>query len=352
MILECFKDLKFSKDDLKPRKITDLPHFALIKGAKYSGKKSLVFSILDDFAFIDMSDLRYKQEDLNNFIKKEKIRNLVINEPNCELFLDTTNLEHCYILSSNNSYFCKNFIDIKISFLDYEEFIIFSKKNLNENLHLSNYLLLGQNPINIDLEPYKACINLQKILKEELSDNEIITMCKIADRIGNQTSVLSLFKIFLEVKNISKNDFFKCVKSLENKFLLYWVKHVSKDIKKPYFTDFAYKNALTFKKDFLKNYENLIANELLLIYDEIFYHDDIDFVILDANLGIISDPFTNKDFVKLKSKKISKIACDLGIKTILILSLNERFSIFENNVKIIGINLSAWLLSKDMNDWD
>ncbi|WP_267524597.1 hypothetical protein [Campylobacter sp. MG1] len=351
MILNNFKELKISKDDLKARKITDLPRFALIKGAKYSGKKSFIFSILDDFTFINMEDLRYKNDNINDFIKKEKIKNLVVNEPEF-IDIDNANLEKFYILSSKNNYIYKDFVNIKLNFLDYEEFISFSKKNLSENLHLSNYILLGQNPMNVDLEPYKAYMNLQRILKEILSDNEIIIMCNLATKIGNQISILSLFREFIQDKKISKNDFFDCVKSLENKFLLYWVKHINKNLKKPYFMDFAYKNALTFKKDFLKNYENLIANELLMVYDEIFYDDDINFIISSASLGILCEAFTNKDFIKLKSKKLSKKAKELGLKNILVLSLNEQFNFVNDEIRFIGLTLNTWLISKELNDWD
>lgn len=333
------------------RKITHLPRCAIIKGASGCGKKSLISSILDDFTLIDMSDLRYAHENLNELIKKENIKKLVINEPFYELEI-INNLENFYILTSKNDYFYKDFISIRLNYLDYEEFISFSKKNLSESLHLSNYLLLGQNPANVDLEPNQAYKNLQKLLKQNLNHSQILALKEIALKIGVQTSVLNLYENYKNYKKISKNDFFKLIKSLENEFLIHWVKHISKNVKKPYFTDFALRNALTYKKDFSKNYENLVANELLLIYDEIFYHDEISFLIPSAKLAILCEPFTNKDFIRLKSKKINKFASPFGIETILVLSLNEQFKHIQDDISYIAMPLNMWLLSKDLNDWD
>lgn len=350
MSLESFLQFKINKDGLKPRKLDSLPRFALICGAISSGKKSLAFYNLDDFVYIDMSDLRFINADFKSFIEKNNIKNLIINEPCTEFELG--NLERCYILSSNKNYSYKDFIKIKLDFLDYEEFISFSKKNYSPSEHLSNYLLLGQNPANVELSALNAALNTQKILKQSLSENEIIALKELALKIGTQTSILNLFKEFLKHKKISKNDFFKCIYSLEDKFLLHWVKHIDKNLKKPYFCDFSMKNSLSFKKDFSKTYENLIANELLMVYDEIFYDHDISFIIKSANLGILCEAFTNKDFIKLKSKKLSKRAKDLGINQILVLSLNEQFKDSFDGVKFIGQTLNTWLISKELNDWD
>ncbi|MBZ7978760.1 ATP-binding protein [Campylobacter sp. RM12654] len=350
MSLDSFLQFKINKDGLKPRKLDTLPRFALIYGAISSGKKSLAFYNLDEFTYINMSDLRFINADFKSFIEKNKIKNLIINEPFLEFELG--NLERCYILSSNKNYSYKDFIKIRLNFLDYEEFISFSKKNYSPSEHLSNYLLLGQNPANVDLDPLNAALNTQAILKQHLSENEIITLKELALKIGVQTSILSLFSEFLKHKKIAKNDFFKCVYSLEDRFLLHWVKHIKKNLKKPYFYDFSIKNSLSFKKDFSKTYENLIANELLMVYDEIFYDDDINFIISSASLGILCEAFTNKDFIKLKSKKLSKKAKELELKNILVLSLNEQFNFVNDEIRFIGLTLNTWLISKELNDWD
>lgn len=345
---DYFLENKPSKIGLKTRKINTLPNYCVIKGSFSCGKKSLCLNLInDDFVFLDLSDIRLSNLDIYKFIEKNNIYNLVCFNAHTNFALPS-NIKKCFITTHNNDFSQENFTDIKLHYLDYEEFISFSKQN--QTNYISEYLLLGQNPINIDKTPYEAHKNIQNILKQHYPLNKIQILCKVADYIGYKSSIL---KIFNDCKiKIGKNDFFACLKEFENNFILYWIKHVDKNIKKPYFTDFAMKNAISIKKDFTKNYENLIANELIMNYDEIFFSDDFDFIIPNANIAVIADAFVYKDLISIKQKKLSLLAKKNNINNVLLLSLNENFTFKYDNINIICLKLDEWLLTKDNNDWN
>lgn len=99
--------------------------------------------------------------------------------------------------------------------------------------------------------------------------------------------------------------------------------------KKVYLIDFAIKNALSFKKDFLKRFENMIFLEMLKRDKDIFYAENIDFYIPLENSAVLSIPFLPPQMIKTKLLKMKNLINSLSIKHVQIVTLGNEDS-FEN----------------------
>lgn len=276
----------------------------IIKGAIGSGKKTFVLSYLKDekdFLYIDELDIRFENksyENLKNFINSNGIKTLIINEPSINKELLNSLDIKIFLLSSKKDYFVDGFKEMWLDFLDFEEFISSSNKNFSISSLFSLYILNGR----MQQQPNSKF--LQNHLKANYSQNAILILKQIAPNIGYQTSVLNIFNKLKQEHKISKQSVFDEIKKLENEYVLFWVEHTDKKVKKPYFLNFAIKDALSIKKDFKKTFENIVLCELLKLDSEIFYNNIFDFYLPNESLGIICEPFLDIDLAKLKIKKL------------------------------------------------
>lgn len=305
------------------RKKTITSDKLIIKGAKGSGKKTLVFNHLQDndknFLYLDETDLRFDincYKNLNNFIKNNNIKVLIINEYSLNDFIFNTNLEQIYIIVSKSNYHLDGFDEIWLDFLDFEEYLSSSSKNFNISMFFSLYILNGR------MLKEESGSFLQNHLKINYQQNSINILKAISSKIGYQTSILWVLEEVKKYQKISKQSVFDEVFKLENEYMLIWVKNYYKNVKKPYFTNFALRDALCVKKDFKKTFENIVFCELLKFECEIFYTSFLDFYVPKLDLGIICEPFLDMDLAKLKIKKIKNDLEKLSVKNLVFITNN------------------------------
>ena len=313
----------------------------LIKGPKYCGKKSLILNFLSDFKaeeilFLDLKDLRFEKESLKNLelFLKQNSQIQILCLYNLDFIPNLDSISIPIILSTDKKNFIvPNFTEFELDYLDFEEFISASKKNLPIN-HL----------VGLFLQSGRSVFRDNEILRKNFNVLELEILKYLAKNLGKQISIAQLF---IEVKNnikTSKDSLYQSVKDLEDSFMIHSIFHDEKKLRKIYFRDFALKNALCIQKDFKHLFENLILNELFKLKQNFFYNKFFHFYSKDSKIAYISSPTLDLDFIKLRAKKILPKALELGIFHIFFITLSNDESFFEQGVKFEVLSFDKWAL--------
>lgn len=316
----------------------------IITGPINSGKTTMAINFLINFKteeilYINFGDIRSKQDEIlqnfNKFLKQNsKIKAVVFDEINKEIlkFLPNLNFPQICILIANFYFEFPNFANLKISNLDFEEFISFYKKNYETQTIFSHYLILGngcKNPFLGDNINY-----LQNLFKANLDQMDIKILEKISLKINE---IFSINSLFLELKNeikISKDKIYEKVKNLQNcEYIKFANKLNSPNAnKKIFFSDFSYKNVLSFKKDFKATLSNAVFCELTKLKKEIFFNNEFDFIILNK-FAIIISPFSANEIIFQKFEKNYKKLKDLKIFRLKVISVANFGELEKERIK-------------------
>ncbi len=313
----------------------------LLKGPKNCGKKSLILNFFSNFKaeellFLDLKDLRFQKESLKNLkdflAQNPQIQVLCLY--NLDFIPDLNSITIPTILSTDKKNLTlANFLEIELDYLDFEEFIGTSKKNLPVNQLVGLFLQNG-----------RLVVKENNFLRNNFSVLELEILKYLAKNLGKQ---ISISKLFLELKKTmksSKNRVYQSIKNLENSFIIHTIFQDEKKLKKIYFRDFALKNELCIQKDFKHLFENLILNELFKLKQDFFYNKFFSFYSKNSKTAYISSPTLDKDLIKLRAKKILPKAIELGIFHIFFITLSNEESFFEQGVKFELLPFDKWAL--------
>lgn len=318
----------------------------LIKGAKNSGKKSLILDFLsefksEEFLFLDFEDLRFNESclvNLTKFAQEKQLKTLILyNTPkslNLSTFLKKIPKNTQIIISTQfKSINLVNFKEISVDFLDFEEFISLSKTPTNAQV--GAFLQHGRG-FNLNINSY---------LRANFSALELEILKFIARNLGEEFSVNELFLELKKSLKVSKDSLYKAVNDLEDMGILCFLWHHSKRLKKAFFRDFVLKNALCIDKDFNKIFTNLVFTELLKLKDELRYDKSFDFYLKKAKSAIIPSAVLDVDLIKLKALKIIPKALELGISKLIFITLSNENSFHKDGVKVEITPFESWALS-------
>ncbi|ELC2939557.1 ATP-binding protein, partial [Campylobacter coli] len=113
----------------------------IIKGPKFSGKKTLIFNYLSQFKpneilFLNLYDTRFENQSLghlSNFLEKNvQIKFLCIY--NVEFALNLQDIKIPIIISTDKKdLHIEGFQELELDYFDFEEFVSISRKNLPIN---------------------------------------------------------------------------------------------------------------------------------------------------------------------------------------------------------------------------
>ncbi|TQR32431.1 DNA-binding protein [Campylobacter sp. MIT 99-7217] len=315
----------------------------LIKGAKACGKKAFLCNFLSSFEakeilFLDFEDLRFEVLSLKHlqaFLEQNlQIKILVFEHVGRDFCFDFSKLKNIcvFVTSEFKDFKLKGFDELELDFLDFEEFIS-SLKTQNFHSLLSLFLQNGRSVgVNDDF------------LKAHFSSLELEILKFIALNLGLEFSVNELYQNLKQRLKISKDSLYKSVENLHNRYILHFVKHNEKNLKKVYFTDFAMKNLLSIKKDFKQLFENLVLSELFKFKEELFYDKNFDFILHSKKLGFICTPFLDTELIKIRAKKILSKALQMQIFHIIFITLSNEEIFYEQGVKFELISFEKWAL--------
>jgi predicted AAA+ superfamily ATPase len=350
-LLENLYDIKHKNNHFFNRKISISSKRTLIDGVKKSGKTSLIIDYLSNFSqeeilYIDLNDRRVDKKvvakNLNNFVKSRPIKILIIE--NFDNSFSLPNVEEI-ILTCNEK--IEGFRTITLYPLDFEEFISFDARHSNIEHIFQIYANTGSYPQVILNSSNSVHWSMQEMLHVMINDTtEFEIFRKFSE---SQSSKVSLFQIYNQLKSsmkISKDSLYKKVKKLEKEKMLFFVEKFgsSKSAKKLFLIDFALKNALTFKKEFLKRFENMVFLELMKKENNIYYSDYIDLYMPDKNYGVLCIPFLPQEMIKQKLQKIVLHVKELNIKKIDIVTVGNEGEFWLKNTKCSIIPFWDWAL--------
>ncbi len=349
-ILNFFYENPPEHKDIFTRKITLTHENTLIKGAKKSGKKSLILSFLsafksEEYLFLDFEDLRFEEQSLANlevFLKDKNIKALIFYGVKKNFIYDFSHLSKHYqiiIASEFHSLSFDNFKEIELDFLDFEEFVSVSKKNLPVNSQVGAFLQNGRS--------FLTQRALNEFLQTHFSALELEILRFVAENLGGEFSANTLYQRLKRRQKISKDSLYKAVSELEDRRVLRFVAHESKRLKKAFFSDFALKNALCIDKNFKQLFANVILSELFKLKTPISYDKFFDFYLKDRRTAFVSSATLDIDLIKLRAKKILPKALENGISHIVFISLSTEQSFYENGVKFEVLPFDIWALSLD-----
>ena len=350
-ILEYLYDIKHKNNHFFTRKLSITSKKTIINGVKKSGKTSLIIDYLQNFSqreilYIDLNDTRVYKKDiaknLYSFIKKNPIKILVIE--NFDNSFDLPETQEI-ILTCKDS--LEGFDMLTLYPLDFEEFISFETRHSNIEHIFELYANTGSYPQVILNSSNSVHWSMQEMLHIMIKDNlEFEIFKKFSEA---QSSKVSLFQIYNQIKpniKISKDSHYRKVKKLQEEKMLFFVeKHgSSRSSKKLFLIDFALKNALTFKKEFLKRFENMVFLELMKKGYTIYYTDFIDLYMPSSNYGVLCIPFLPQEMIKLKLQKMLLHVKELGLKKIDIVTIGNEGEFWLKNIKCSIVPFWDWAL--------
>ncbi|MBL0702814.1 MAG: ATP-binding protein, partial [Sulfurospirillum sp.] len=310
-ILENLYDIKHKNHHYRERKLTITSKKTIINGVKKSGKTCLILDYLSNFdqdkvLYIDFNDTRVDvvlvKKNLKKFIESKPIAILVIE--NFDNSFELPLVEECILTCKEE---IAGFEILTLYPLDFEEFVSFEQRHLDIDHLFQLYINTGSYPQIILNSSHNMYWSMQEMLHVILDD---VTEFEIFKKLSESQSLkISLFQIFNQLKStikISKDSLYKKVAKLESEKMIFLVKKYgsTKSNKKLFLIDFALKNALTFKKEFLKKFENIVFLELMKKNYTIYYSDNIDLYIPKKQYGVLCIPFLPQEMIKLKLQKI------------------------------------------------
>lgn len=340
------------KREFFPRKVSITAIKTILCGPSKCGKSSIIIDYLSNFAkekmlYIDFSDLRVDAlltKSLQDFIDLN--------------FIDIVVLEHfdyqCdipqakeVVLSSIKPLYIDGYITTFVHTLDFEEFISFEKKHQNIEHTFSNFTNFGTYPSVILGHEEARHRYIQSMLLEIVKNQNAIFLLKILS--NYQSEKISIIKIHEKMKEhikISKDVTYSIIERLQNESFIHLVEKFlqPKSNKKFYFTDFAVKNALTFEKNFLKRFENIVFSELIKKELKIFYTEFIDFYIPSKNIAIVCIPFLPPELIKRRFAKIKKELLHLNIKTLHVITVGNEGNFTNEGIKCDILPFWEWAM--------
>lgn len=305
----------------------------LLVGMSRSGVSSIIIDFLStlkpaSYLYINLSDPRVKNEsflNIENFIKKYKILYLVVENFTTNFKLPC--VENIILSSNNRSLHVKDFERIDVKPLNFEEFIGFQQRHFNTE-HLFNlFTNSGRLPKNSTLNEYENIQYLQSILHTVLKDGlEYRLFYYFATQ---QAKLISFYKAYQELKKeikVSKDKLYKTAYELEKKGFLHFIPKLNfpKAAKKVYLHDFSFKSALTYEKDFVSLFENMVFCELDVIEKNIYYVDDIHFILPDKQVGILCIPFLPPELIYRRFLKLLPLLKSLHVKSVQVVSIGNE----------------------------
>jgi len=316
------------------RKMTLNHKKIILYGPRKSGKTYLILDHLsqytqENYLYIDLSDDRINlaevAESLAMFVQKNPIQLLVI-----EHFDFSFKLPPVDKIILTTSFTC-NTIDDYQSYvlypLDFEEFLAFDKKHSNIE-HLFNlFTNQGTFPSIVQGNDADFSRSLQEMVHLIIPDATTYSIYKrFCELQGMKISLFQIYNYLKTIIKISKDKLYAITAQLEDQKLLFLVEKYQQPnaAKKVYAIDFALKDALTFKKDFLKRFENMVFLELIKRDKQIFYEEGIDFYIPKESLAVLCIGFTTTEVIELKLQKLLPTFWALHVKRIEVVTLSSE----------------------------
>ena len=352
--LEYLYDKAPKIENFSPRKVQIEDNKTLLVGSKQCGISSNIFDYLDNFEkneylYVDLSDERIDKksvfEKLKNFVETKPIKILIIE--NFSNVFELPNIEKIILSSNDMSLHVEGFSTLHVEPLDFEEYIAFDTKHSSISHLFDLYAKHGRLPSSVQFEDFANIKHLQESLRKIFVDTlsfEIFKMFALSQ--STQISLHVIYKTLKEKMKISKDKLYKVSEELQNQDMIRLIKRYDspKANKKVFLTNFAYKNALTFERDFQKRFQNIVFCELTKTGEEIFYTNDLDFYIPSQKKAILCIPFTPPELIARRFTKIQSTLKSLHVNNLSVITVGNEGLIKKEGITCEILPFWNWAL--------
>ncbi len=329
-ILEILYTREFKKVTYHVRKLSLEAKKVVLLGPRGAGKSTMIYDYLSSlskgsFLYIDFNDFRIRDKDIHKdlsvFLKKYHIRLLVLEHfdfsfelPECEEIIITT----CQKQSLDG------FTIQTLYPLDFEEFISFDKRDLNLEAIFSSYAISGTFPAIFGHQKGDFVKVYQNFLHIFAKDQLQMSILQLLS--SNQGGIVSIHTLFVALKSrmkISKDTFYAYTKKLQDENVLFLIEKFGhkRSPKKLYLIDFALRSVLSFEKDFIKRFENIVFLELLKRGKMLYYTDAFDFYLPAEQKVILSIPFLPSNLIESKLERLNKHLTVLKVQSVQVVTM-------------------------------
>lgn len=334
------------KQHFNPRRFGIHANKIHLFGSPKSGKTSLALYYAKSFKnplYIDFDDLRNTNEFIKQILLKitfEKKIDLLILD-NIPSDFSPANLPNiANIITINQRDLPKSHLPniprMEILPLNFEEFIGFDKLNLDLKELFETFIKVGNLPFM--LKDSKDLLRLEKkqqMLKSAINNDMDIFLALMRFQ-RECVSIFQLYNILKKQKKISKDRLYSVIDDFSQRRILLQVSHLNKPKapKKAFFFDFSAAFALSYERNFMAVFENMIFLEILgkkRRDSAIFYSEKIPLIC--ENLCYFPMPFKSKEMIVESLKNIDF----MGLNAIVItLDLNDEIVIKNRKIPLIS----------------
>ena len=325
----------------------------IVSGITQSGKTSFVFEYLKNsrmnFLYLDLKYVDDLETELNNMYQQ-----LLTNKYQIAVF-DIYNQEPYWIekflelglqliIISWRYWEINEFTNIKMFPLSFQEFIHFnSSVESIENLFV-RYSKMGGFPIFAKHSDNLIYKHIGRLLYFALSDFDIAIIQNIAESCGFDKTALTIYRAIKNKRKISKDKFYQRLQYLIDCGYIIQIEEFNKVFNSRYYLmDQGLVFSFIGSGSFLQVFENMVIAELYKKGKKGLFYKEIDIFLPDEKLAIISLPFTEKDVIEKRLRKMKRTLKKLQIKTVEIVTMNleAEFDIIDE-VQIKAIPFQYW----------
>ncbi len=340
--LEILYGDEVKKISFNVRKVNLKGEKIILKGPRHSGKTYLILDLLssrkkEKFLYIDFSDIRIDASIVayfDAFLKKYPQIELLVLE-NLDFAFPLPKCKEIIITTGQRDFHLKGFDEIYLYPLDFEEFIAFDKRGLNIDAIFSSFANIGTFPHMLGVSKLSFVQSFQQLLGSYYqTPTELEILKKYALAQSTKISVFSIFNTLKDTHKISKDKFYKYTQKLQNEEVLFFVEKYGQKsrYKKLYMIDFAIRGVLSFEKDFIRRFENMIFLELYKRGFEIYFIDIAEFYMPEVDAVVISLPFTMQNMIFDKLERSREVFEKLALKNVYVITMQVQESFEKNGI--------------------
>ncbi len=228
-----------------------------------------------------------------------------------------------------------DFVPLEILPLNFEEFISFDSQNLNLNELFERFIKFGNLPFVLSLRDWQKLEAKQKMLFNALGQDMDIFLTLMRFQ-SSAVSVFQLYNILKKDGKMSKDRIYGVISDFVRRGILRSARHLTKPKapKKAYFFDFSVKSAVSYERNFMASFENMVFLEILGrkgADSDIFYSDKIP-LICDKDCFFLM-PFKSKEVIAETLKSVDFMGFTPRVITI---DLNDEIVVKGRKVRLIS----------------
>ncbi len=353
--LEILYEQEVKKIAFTVRKVALQGERIILKGPRHSGKTYLIFDLLstykkEQFLYIDFADIRIDAtiaSHLERFLEAHPAIELLVLE-NLDFAFPLPKVSRIVITTSQRDFHLKGFDEVSLYPLDFEEFIAFDKKGGSDAEQLfGQFANIGTFPQMLGVSKFAYVQSFQQLLRAWYETPVELEILKTyALRQSTLVSVYAMFNLVKKHYKISKDKFYAYTERLRNEEVIFMVEKFGQKStqKKLYMIDFAMRGVLSFEKDFIRRFENMLFLELYKRGVELYYLDTIDFYIPETETVIFSVPFLTPEMIERRLQKAEKMFAELGVRHVQAVTMGTRRNFERGGVAYEFLPFWDWAL--------